>query len=171
MTETEEFSKSADVKYDPSLWAEQPKIYCEKVRQLLSARDWNVNFLILGEVLYRMTGDDRNIFNNYNSPDYKWREAKKKLAKRLEWELETPETPREIKEWINQFGESIKGLNWIDISQRKIIYNSWEELSLKVSTAIHSQEADKGIWLEALRYRNENRDKVLEEIKLREKKS
>ncbi len=63
MVELNNLPSKEDPRSDPLFWAKQPEEYCKQVKELLTGLDFNIDLLILGEVLYRMTGDETSSSN------------------------------------------------------------------------------------------------------------
>lgn len=75
----------------------------------------NVEKLILGMVLDKITNDDANTFFlvacNIFAPEIA-AGAKQSLLERMRWEIDTPETPQKIRERLESTLQSVSSLDW-----------------------------------------------------------
>lgn len=113
---SKEFQKSNTEKLKgPSAWALAPRTHIKWIRQVGSRLDIDVEKYILGNILVSIISDDANTFawtvggffdSNIASG------AKRDLLERMDWEINTPETPEMIREGLKSVLQAISPLNW-----------------------------------------------------------
>lgn len=101
---------------DSFTWASIERVYAEWARHVGPQLDIDVEKFILGDVLVNITGDDEDIFiwtigGSIFDPEIA-AEAKSHLIERLDWEINTPETPQAIREKLEATHEIISSLDW-----------------------------------------------------------
>ena len=95
---------------DPFTWASLSRLHTEWLRGVGPQLELNVPKMILGEILSSIVGDDANAFGLFFNPDWA-DESKALILERMDWEITTPETPKEIRTRLKRVKKSIDRLN------------------------------------------------------------
>ena len=150
---------------DSMTWARRPREYCERVRELAPKMGLDARKLVLGEVLYRITGDDRGIFQGYDWKSFNYSEAREKLMERLDWEapvlVTVLENDPQMTGNLNQLKEEIDNFDWSDSKIRIQIYNDWSNFSEQIGEIVNKRPDLAAAKL----YADDNRSAVKMKIK------
>jgi hypothetical protein len=96
---------------DPDKWAQSPVVYTAWLRQACPQLGLDAKRLITASVLIDIIGDDINSFGYYYMPDM-IEMAQRHIQIRMEHEIKTPETPRDIRKQLLQVSTELKGFDW-----------------------------------------------------------
>lgn len=110
MTNLEVDVSRLDMK-DPDTWAQSPAVYTAWLRQVCPQLGLDAKRLITASVLLDIIGDDISSFGYCYLHD-KVEMAQRHLHIRMENEIKTPETPRDIRKELLHVRTELKGIDW-----------------------------------------------------------
>lgn len=125
-------------------WDYLPRIRCEWVRAVAPQLGLDAELWVLGEVLHSITGDDGGtLYMVEHNREAEGRKAQ--LIERLEWEIDMPETPENIRVELQKTLEQIKTQNWLNTSEFEKGKNQWistrKFVEKEINTNPHYQNA------------------------------
>lgn len=103
--------------HDRNTWARISRLKDAWVREVAPQLGLNIEMLMLGEIISDVVGDDENVFA-WSYLDITMLDArvanncKADLEERMSHEIETPETPAELRELLVATRDLVMGLDW-----------------------------------------------------------
>ncbi len=112
-------------------WAKGPRKHVEWVRDVGRGKGVEVKKYVLGCVLTRIIGDDATCFAGFTEMNFDPTYAKfnqMALMERVGWEIETSETPEEIRRKLEETRKELESLDWGDWRGFNDAGDRWYEL-------------------------------------------
>lgn len=117
---------------DPFSWARIARIHSDWLRQVAPSYGIDVPKLILGDVLGSIVGDDENCFG-IKAAGFRSAEianlGKRSLLERLDWEIEVPELPENIRGQLEKVKQQLIDLDWSDSAGFNRARDIWTKLA------------------------------------------
>lgn len=117
---------------DPFSWARIARIHSDWLRSTAPSYGMDVPKLILGDVLASIVGDDENCFGikaaGFRSAEMANR-GKQYLLERLNWEIEVPELPENIRGQLEKVRQQLTDLDWSDGAGFNRARDIWTKLA------------------------------------------
>jgi hypothetical protein len=120
------------------------------IRFVADQLDIDASKYILGEILRKLEGDD----NYFGLSEAAWRNqpeantVRDQLMGRIQWKLEIPETPEEIKARLTHVKEMLAGIDWSKENNYQLAKTTWTEIQQWISNKRKTNPA----WNEAVNY-------------------
>jgi len=112
-------------------WAKGPRKHIEWVRDAGRGKGVEVEKYVLGHVLFRIIGDDAACIAGFTemsfNPTYGWFN-RMALMERMDWEIETSETPEEVRRRLEETKKELESLDWGHWQGFSDASDSWYEL-------------------------------------------
>ncbi len=112
---------------NPITWAIMPRVYIEWARQVAPQLNIDTKKLVSGFLIDTILTDDLGVFGGAYYPDLAWGHQQQ-LLKRLDVEIETPETPQDLIENLKSAQAKIKELDWTKEKDFKEAERIWTEM-------------------------------------------
>ena len=138
-----------DLKH-PDTWATIAEVHQKWLRIASPQMGFDTKKIILGDVLGTIYGDDPNCFGLIYLPSLS-HEGKKHLQIRMDFEINTPELPEQIRSRIKEIKPKVLSLDWTNESGHKQARKLWME---KVRNYVQHQIALHPEYREAEAYYN-----------------
>lgn len=132
---------------DPLFWASLCRTHEKWLRHIAPQLGFDTNTLLLGDALSSIIGDDENSFGFFFMEEYA-ELIKKQILERMDWEIQLPETPEEIKVKLKDVTAFIKNLDFSKKENYSLGHTKWKEMRDWVEKEIEN----KPEWKAALPY-------------------
>ena len=112
-------------------WVNQVYNYETTLRNNAQKQGWDESKIILGAVINKITNDDGNIFLWNIATEYNFFDAetaKLSILKRLDWEINLPETTPEIKDKLQKVSNTFNKLDSNKEEDYQAAANKWKEV-------------------------------------------